>query len=69
MLYGMFVIATIDNILKPKIIGDKAGLHPILVLLGVVGGLSLFGFIGIILGPIIFAMLVAFIDIYEEEKR
>ena len=69
MIYGIFVIGTVDNILKPKIIGDKAGLHPILVMLGVVGGLSLFGFIGVIVGPIILAMLVAFVDIYEEEKK
>jgi predicted PurR-regulated permease PerM len=69
ILYGIFVVGTIDNILKPKIIGDKGGLHPVLVLLGVVGGLSLFGFIGIIIGPIILAMLVSFIDIYEEEKN
>jgi len=67
MLYGIFIVGTIDNILKPKIIGDKAGIHPVLVLLGVVGGLSFLGFVGIIIGPIILAMLVTFIDIYEEE--
>ncbi|MFH0868350.1 MAG: AI-2E family transporter [Candidatus Woesearchaeota archaeon] len=68
ILYGIFVIGTIDNILKPKIIGDKGGLHPVLVLLGVVGGLKFFGFIGIIVGPIILAILVTFVKIYEEEK-
>ncbi len=68
MLYGIFIVGTIDNILKPKIIGDKSGLHPVLVMLGVVGGLALFGFIGIIVGPIILAMMVTFIKIYEEEK-
>ena len=67
LLYGIFIVGTIDNILKPKIIGDKAGIHPVLVLLGVVGGLSFLGFVGIIIGPIILAMLVTFIDIYEEE--
>jgi len=69
LLYGIFVVGTIDNILKPKIIGDKAGIHPVLVLLGVVGGLSFLGFVGIIIGPIILAMLVTFIEIYEEEKE
>ena len=69
ILYGTFIIGLIDNILKPKIIGDKGGLHPVLVLLGVIGGLNLLGFIGIIIGPIILAMLVTFIKIYEEEKR
>jgi len=69
MIYGIFVVGTIDNILKPKIIGDKAGIHPVLVLLGVVGGLSFLGFIGVIIGPIILGMLVTFIKIYEEEKN
>lgn len=68
MLYGIFIVSTIDNILKPKIIGEKGGLHPVLVMLGVVGGLKFLGFIGVIVGPIILAMLVAFIKIYEEEK-
>ena len=68
IFYGIFVISSIDNILKPKIIGAKANVHPILVLLGVLGGLNLFGFIGIILGPVMLALLMTFVDIYEDEK-
>ena len=68
IIYGVFVVGTIDNILKPKIIGEKGGLHPVLVLLGVVGGLQFFGFIGVMVGPILLALLVAFVNIYEEEK-
>ena len=66
--YGVLVISTIDNILKPKLIGLKAKIHPILVLIGVLGGLSLFGFIGFIIGPLMLALLVTFIDVYEKEK-
>ena len=68
IIYGVFVISSIDNILKPKVIGIKADVHPILVLLGVLGGLSLFGFIGLILGPVMLALLMTFVEIYEEEK-
>lgn len=68
MLYGIFIIGTIDNILKPKLIGDRSGLHPVLVLLSVVGGINFLGFIGVIIGPMIIAALVTFINIYEEEK-
>src|SRR3989338_8106246 len=68
MLYGIFIIGTIDNILKPKLIGDKSGLHPVLVLLSVIGGINFLGFIGVIIGPMIIAALVTFINIYEEEK-
>lgn len=68
IIYGIFVISSIDNFLKPKLIGMKANVHPILVLLGVLGGLSLFGFIGLLLGPVMLALLMTFVDIYEEEK-
>ncbi len=68
IIYGIFVISSIDNILKPKLIGSKAKVHPLLVLLGVLGGLNLFGLIGLILGPIMLALLMTFVDIYEEEK-
>ena len=68
IVYGIFVISSIDNFLKPKLIGIKAGVHPILVLLGVLGGLSMFGFIGLLLGPVMLALLMTFVDIYDEEK-
>ena len=68
IIYGVLVISTIDNILKPKIIGSKANVHPVLVLIGILGGLNLFGFVGIILGPAILALIVAFFEIYEDER-
>ena len=68
IIYGIFVISTADNILKPKLIGHKAQIHPVLVLLGVFGGIELFGIAGIILGPLMLALLVTFVDIYESEK-
>lgn len=68
IVYGILVVGTIDNVLKPKLIGSRANVHPIWVLLGVLGGLQLFGFIGIILGPVMLALLMTFVDIYETEK-
>ena len=67
-LYGLFVLSVIDHLLKPKLIGDKAAVHPVLVFIGVLGGLKLFGVIGLILGPVMLALVVTFIDVYEEEK-
>ena len=68
IIYGLLVVSTIDNFLKPKLIGSKTKVHPIVVLLGVLGGLKLFGFIGIILGPVMLALLMTFVEIYETEK-
>ena len=68
IIYGILVVSTVDNIIKPKLISAKADVHPILVLLGVLGGLSIFGFIGLILGPVLLALLITFTDIYDTEK-
>jgi len=68
IIYGLLVVSTVDNFLKPKLIGSKTNVHPIVVLLGVLGGLKLFGIIGIILGPVMLALLITFIEIYETEK-
>ncbi|MBW2980101.1 AI-2E family transporter [Candidatus Woesearchaeota archaeon] len=68
VLYFSLVVGTIDNILRPKIIGDRSQVHPVLILLGVVGGIALFGIIGIVIGPVILAIFTAFLQIYESEK-
>ncbi len=65
LLAAGLIVSSIDTFLKPKIIGDQAKIHPVIVLLGVLGGLSLFGFIGIITGPLILALLFTFIKMYK----
>ncbi|MDP7457866.1 MAG: AI-2E family transporter [Candidatus Woesearchaeota archaeon] len=63
------VIGNIDNIIRPKIIGNKANIHPVIVLLGVIGGLFLFGVMGFLIGPLILALFLTFLEIYETEKN
>lgn len=69
LLYGILVVSTIDNIIKPKIIGRRGKIHPVLVLLGVFGGINVFGLLGVMLGPLILAIFTAFIEIYLTEKQ
>jgi len=64
LIYSGIITTNIDNFLRPGIISSKTRLHPVLVLLGVFGGLSVFGFIGIMIGPIILAILVIFLQEY-----
>lgn len=66
-LYGMFVISTLDNFLRPKIAGDVSKIHPLVVVVGVIGGTSLWGFIGIFVGPVILALLITFIKLSKEK--
>ncbi len=68
LIYGILVISTIDNIIRPKIIGSRAKLHPVLVLLGVVGGINLLGLIGVVIGPLILALLITFLERYRVRK-
>ncbi len=69
LVYGMLVVSTIDNIIRPKIIGSKAKIHPAVVLLGVLGGIEVFGLLGIIIGPLILSILEVFLDLYLLEKK
>ncbi|MBI2663151.1 AI-2E family transporter [Candidatus Woesearchaeota archaeon] len=69
LVYGAIVVSLIDNIIRPKIISNKIRVHPIIVLLGIFGGIQLFGFVGLILGPVLLGLLVAVIDIYNYEIK
>jgi len=68
LLFGVFIVSTIDNIVRPKIIGSRSKVHPAMVLIGVLGGLRFFGIMGIIIGPLILAILTVFFEIYTSEE-
>jgi predicted PurR-regulated permease PerM len=67
LVYGFFVISGIDNVLKPSLIGDRADVHPVLILIGVLGGITVFGVAGFIIGPLVLALFKVFLDIYKRE--
>lgn len=56
-IWGFFVISGVDNILKPYLISRGGNLPLVVVLLGVLGGLLSFGFIGLFLGPVLLAVM------------
>jgi len=67
LLWGVFILLTVENIVKPKLIGKKTGLHPLLVLLSILGGLNLFGIIGMLIGPVVVAVCVLIIRFFNQE--
>ncbi|MBW2972608.1 AI-2E family transporter [Candidatus Woesearchaeota archaeon] len=69
VLYGALVVSTIDNFLRPRIVGGRAKVHPLVILLGVFGGLAMFGFVGIMIGPLLLTLFIASLKIYEQEKE
>jgi predicted PurR-regulated permease PerM len=66
LIVGSTVIMNIDNFLRPRLMSGRTKVHPVLILIGVLGGLRVFGFVGMLVGPLILALLVAFIKFYEQ---
>jgi predicted PurR-regulated permease PerM len=56
----------VDHFISPRILGKATHLHPIIILFSVLGGIQLFGFLGIILGPTIAALSIIEIEIYRD---
>src|SRR3989344_7503593 len=65
-IYSILVVSNIDNFVRPKLIGSKIGVHPVFVLIGVLGGLAAFGLIGKLFGPLIFAIFLSLLKCYAE---
>lgn len=67
LVWGAVLVMNVDNFVKPRLISGRSNIHPVTVLLGVLGGLKLFGFIGLVVGPLILALFIALVHFYEEE--
>jgi predicted PurR-regulated permease PerM len=57
-------VGSIDNFLRPILVGKDTQMHELMILFGTLGGIALFGMVGIIIGPIIAALFVTVWDIY-----
>lgn len=66
---GAFLISTIDNLLRPRLVGRDTQMHPILVFFGSLGGIVVFGATGFLLGPIMVALCLTLWNIYAVEFK
>jgi predicted PurR-regulated permease PerM len=64
--WGALVIGTVDNFLRPKLVGEKTKLHELFIFFSVLGGLKVFGILGIVLGPVVLAITLALLDVYRQ---
>ncbi|WP_260737212.1 AI-2E family transporter [Tunturiibacter lichenicola] len=64
-IWGGLIVSTIDNILYPILIGGHLRAHTATILLSILGGIAVFGPIGIILGPVLFTIATALLDIWR----
>lgn len=67
LLWGALVIGTVDNIIRAYMIKGKAEINPMFVLFSILGGIAIFGFWGVILGPLIVALAVTVFHLYSLE--
>lgn len=63
--WGMFVVGTIDNLMRPILVGNRLKLHTVLAFMSVVGGLILFGPAGLILGPVTLTTTLVLLEIWR----
>ena len=67
--WGVFVVAGSDNVVRPLFISGRAQISTLPVFLGLAGGLSAFGPIGMVLGPLIVALVLALLRFAEESRQ
>lgn len=67
LVWGVVVISSVDNFVKPMAIGSSSALHPLFAFVGVLGGLAGFGLMGFLLGPLVLSLLVVVVRIFSEE--
>jgi predicted PurR-regulated permease PerM len=61
---GVFIISSVDNFLRPLVVGAETHIHPLLLFFAVIGGIQAFGMIGIITGPLIASLCLTLVEIY-----
>ena len=67
LVWGVAVISTADNIIRPWVVSGKVELHPLVLLFFILGGVEAFGFLGLFLGPVIASVLAVLFGMIREE--
>jgi predicted PurR-regulated permease PerM len=66
-LYSALLISQIDSIIRPFFISGRTEIHNLFIFFSILGGLKVFGFLGLFLGPILVALSLSIIDIYRSK--
>jgi predicted PurR-regulated permease PerM len=66
-IYGFGIIGTVDNVLRFSLLKKLGNVHPLTTVFGVIIGLNLFGFIGLIFGPLLISLFMLLLKIYSSE--
>ncbi len=69
LIYGLVVISWIDNIIRPLIVSRRTKINSAVILVSMIGGLFVFGVLGLVLGPLIISYLILIIETFRTNKR
>lgn len=69
VLVGGLIVSTLDNVLRPILVGRDIKLPDALILLAILGGIATFGLVGVVLGPVIAALFLSIWNIFERDYR
>lgn len=69
LLIATAIVSGADNILRPKLVGKDIQMHSLLIFFATIGGISAFGVLGFIIGPIIMALFLTILEIYQLEFK
>jgi predicted PurR-regulated permease PerM len=64
IVFYLVLSVSVDNLIKPKLVGQRVKMHTLLVFFSIIGGLKLFGILGIIYGPLVTTAFLTLTDIY-----
>lgn len=67
LIYGFVVVGSTDNIIRLYVLKKLDDVHPLITLIGVIVGVPIFGFIGLIFGPLLISLFMALVGIYKKE--
>jgi predicted PurR-regulated permease PerM len=74
LVWSVLIVGLVDNLIGPYLISRGNNLHPFIILISVLGGISLMGPIGFVIGPVVVTLFVVLLEIYnqyigQEDKR
>jgi predicted PurR-regulated permease PerM len=68
LIYGLFIVSWIDNIVRPLIVSKRTDINSAIVVVGMLGGLFEFGIVGMIIGPLILGYILLVLEIYRKKS-
>ncbi len=66
IVWGGVVIGSVDNFLRPKLVGKKTGMHDLVIFFSVLGGLQVFGILGLFVGPVVVAVALSIVEVFKQ---